>query len=212
LTPSTTNLTKTWFDELCGESDVRRDNGDDSSHHEPTNYHFVSHQIHVYLDTMISVRLTARLSAFHNFKARSRTSSFHKAAFASSASSSESSPTCDVVQGPSLLRTPVARPSPSLLFVPGLRSLPFWTSPDYSRIAYGDPVVSHVVNHLEKHSDTIRNEYLSQQQQDNKLPPTNDYHDHEKSLHKGKWEWFTYLNKGNVQGNFVSCFYFLMLL
>jgi hypothetical protein len=111
-----------------------------------------------------------------------------------------------------LLRTPVARPSPSLLFLPGLRSLPFWTSPDNSRIAYGDPVVSHVVNHLEKHANTIRNEYLSKQQQGTKVPPTNDYHDHEKTLHEGKWEWFSYLKKGNVQGDFVSSFYFLMLL
>ena len=29
----------------------------------------------------------------------------------------------DVIQGPSLLRTPAARPHPSLLFLPGLRSL-----------------------------------------------------------------------------------------
>lgn len=118
-------------------------------------------------------------------------------------SSSTEPPPCDVVQGPSLLRTPVTRPSPSLLFLPGLRSLPFWTSPDFKRIAYGDPVVSRVVEHLEKHAEIIRQEYLLQKKQE-KLPPTNDYHDHQKSLHEGKWEWFSYLSKGNIQGNFVS--------
>ena len=90
------------------------------------------------------------------------------------------------------------------MFLPGLRSLPFWTSPDYTRVAYGDPMVTHVVEYLEKNADTIRAEYLEQQNEQNKLPPTNDYHDHQKSLHEGKWEWFSYLNKGNVQGNFVS--------
>ena len=121
----------------------------------------------------------------------------------SPSSSSDPPPTCDVVQGPNLLRTPAARPSPSLMFLPGLRSLPFWTSPDYTRVAYGDPMVTHVVEYLEKNADTIRAEYLEQQKETNKLPPTNDYHDHQKSLHEGKWEWFSYLNKGNVQGNFV---------
>lgn len=125
----------------------------------------------------------------------------------SSDTTSSSQPTdvaCDVVQGPNLLRTPASRPSPSLMFLPGLRSLPFWTSPDYTRVAYGDAMVTHVVEHLQKHAAMIRAEYLEKQNETNKLPPTNDYHDHQKSLHEGKWEWFSYLNKGNVQGNFVS--------
>jgi len=81
---------------------------------------------------------------------------------------------CDVVQGPSLLRTPAIRPHPSLLFLPGLRSLPFWTSdtttssasssPSSSssprRIAYNDPAVTKAVKYLESNIDIIREEYL----------------------------------------------------
>ncbi|KAL3938944.1 MAG: hypothetical protein SGBAC_006249 [Bacillariaceae sp.] len=93
------------------------------------------------------------------------------------------------------------------MLLPGLRSLPFWTSPDSTRVAYGDKTVSHVIEHLQKNANVIRAEYLEQQNgEKNKLPPTNDYHDHQKSLHEGKWEWFSYLNKGNVQGNFAFQF------
>ena len=46
----------------------------------------------------------------------------------SSSTSDASAPSnCDIIKGPSLLRTIVHRPRPSLLFLPGLRSLPFWT-------------------------------------------------------------------------------------
>lgn len=182
-----------------------------------------------YLATMKGVRgvvvASHRFSTtvLFGYKKKVVTNTF-KASFSSSTSSNDESfsssssnppppaaAVCDVVQGPSLLRTTsMARPSPSLLFLPGLRSLPFWTAPDYSRIAYGDPTVGQVVNHLESHASTIRNEYLSKTAQTEKLPPTNDYHDHQKSLHEGKWEWFSYLNKGNVQGNFVSYVCFLL--
>lgn len=122
---------------------------------------------------------------------------------------------CDVIQGPSLLRTPHARPNPSLLFLPGLRSLPFWTSSDYSKVAYGDPTVQHVVQLLEEHADAIREEYLQ-------VAPTipSDYHDdpsgggggggdqQHASLHQGPtpWKWHSYLSKGHVQGQFVQSF------
>jgi hypothetical protein len=111
--------------------------------------------------------------------------------------------TADVVQGPNLLRTPVSRPSPSLMVLPGLRSLPFWSSPDHTRIAYGDPVVTSVVQHLEQHVEVIRNEYL-------KVAPDlkSDYEStgHSDSLHQGHWEWHSYLNKGSVQGHFARYF------
>lgn len=93
-------------------------------------------------------------------------------------------PACDVVQGPSLLRTPAPRPHPTLMFLPGLRSLPFWTSdapaaaassqsatnntnanananaPPRRRIAYNDPAVTKAVQYLESKADIIREEYL----------------------------------------------------
>jgi len=147
---------------------------------------------------------------------------------------------CDVVQGPSLLRTPAVRPHPSLLFLPGLRSLPFWTSETSPRrIAYNDPAVTKAVKYLESHVDIIREEYLrvspsmlsdydglqdhvqthssssgsdsgsgsgsggSNRNSDSK----DDKNDTNSSqLHEGKWDWYTYMSKGNIQGHFVLKF------
>jgi hypothetical protein len=144
-------------------------------------------------------------------------------------------PLCDVVQGPSLLRTPAPRPHPTLMFLPGLRSLPFWTSearpnpnnPDEAsrrRIAYNDPSVTKAVQLLESNAEIFREEYL-------RVAPSlpSDYaglQDHVNSssssssgsgggkkkeskdttLHDGDWDWHTYLSKGNVQGDFVMKF------
>ncbi|KAG7346155.1 beta-hydroxylase [Nitzschia inconspicua] len=125
--------------------------------------------------------------------------------------SDSSSPICDVVQGPSLLRTPVARPHPSLLYLPGLRSMPFWTSEEGSdgkskRVAYNDPTVRYVVDYLERNIDVIRDEYLQ-------VAPTlpSDYDEstggHSKdTLHSGRWDWHSYMNKGSIQGHFCSHF------
>lgn len=84
-----------------------------------------------------------------------------------------------IIQGPSLLTaTGVFRPSPSLFYLPGLRSLPFWTAPEppdsssrgspqnpqqlrRHRIAFNDPIVSDAVNHLESNFNDIRAEYFS---------------------------------------------------
>jgi hypothetical protein len=113
---------------------------------------------------------------------------------------------CDVVQGPNLLRTCAPRPSPSLMFLPGLRSLPYWTSVqgDENRVAYGDPIVTSAVEYLQANVETIRNEYLSVAQ-DKKL--ASDYTDTgHQQLHQGKWEWHSYLNKGSVQGHFAFHF------
>jgi Aspartyl/Asparaginyl beta-hydroxylase len=133
--------------------------------------------------------------------------------FSSEPSSNDSSGMCDVIQGPSLLRTPYARPNPSLLILPGLRSLPFWTSPDHTKVAYGDPTVQYVVQLLEEHADRIRDEYLH-------VAPTipSDYQEtggntgsgdqQHVSLHQGStpWKWHSYLTKGHVQGPFVQSF------
>lgn len=138
-------------------------------------------------------------------------------------------PLCDVVQGPNLLRTPAPRPHPTLMFLPGLRSLPFWTSdaqpnntnpkePPRRRIAYNDPSVTRAVELLEANAETIREEYL-------RVAPTlpSDYEalqDHvtggggggedgkskDRTLHEGDWDWHTYLSRGNVQGDFVMKF------
>jgi len=133
---------------------------------------------------------------------------------------------CDVIQGPSLLRTPHARPHPSLLFLPGLRSLPFWTNSDSTRVAYNDPTVQYVIQLLEENVDEIRKEYLTvapnipsdyhpQQQDMMKTKPTDTggngssvMDPQHASLHQGNtpWKWHSYLTKGHVQGPFVQSF------
>jgi hypothetical protein len=113
---------------------------------------------------------------------------------------------CEIVQGPSLLRTSTTRPSPSLLHIPGLRSLPFWTQydkdQDFNRVAYQDPTVSEAVQYLEQHWETIRREYAE------KAPKlASDYQtDTEHTLHKGTWDWHSYMLKGKVQPNFEKHF------
>ena len=139
-------------------------------------------------------------------------------------SSSEETPAlCDVVQGPSLLRTPAPRPHPTLMFLPGLRSLPFWTSdvrpdddPRKRRIAYNDPSVAKAVELLESNAATIREEYLRvapslpsdyEALQDHIAPKTGENKSsNDKTLHEGDWDWHTYMSRGNVQGDFVMKF------
>jgi len=113
----------------------------------------------------------------------------------------------NVVQGPSLLLTTLHRPSPSLMLVPGLRSLPFWTSSD-NRVAYQDPTVTRIVEHLQKNASAIAKEYSA-------VAPTipSDYDVSEKggehaddSLHTGSWDWHSFLLQGTVQRNFAKHF------
>jgi hypothetical protein len=98
----------------------------------------------------------------------------------------------------------VHRPQPSLLFLPGLRSLPFWTQWDgeNNRVAYNDPVISKVTAHLESHVDAIRSEYHRVA-----TGLKTDYEaDTEHSLHKGIWDWHSYMTKGNVKDDFIRQF------
>jgi len=140
-----------------------------------------------------------------------------------------------VVQGPSLLTsTGVHRPSPSLFQLPGLRSLPMWTSPSppsgegvksRRRIAYNDPFVSDVVQRLESNFSSIKAEYLDavlginsgfddneeddQKRRKNPLEP--DYDVNQKggehasdALHTGSWDWHSYLLQGEFNSKFAS--------
>jgi hypothetical protein len=112
---------------------------------------------------------------------------------------------CAVVQGPSLVQTSVARPNPSLLHLPGLRSLPFWTQWDgtINRIAYQDASVTHAVQHLQQHWTTILQEYQTvapQLASDYQVGAT------EHSLHQGHWDWHSYMLQGKVQEVFRSHF------
>ncbi|KAL3913270.1 MAG: hypothetical protein SGILL_006559 [Bacillariaceae sp.] len=89
--------------------------------------------------------------------------------------------------------------------------MPFWTSDEKDdgqpkRIAFNDPAVKYAVEFLERHVDTIRDEYL-------KVAPTlkSDYEEsmggHSKdTLHSGEWDWHSYMNKGSIQGHFCTHF------
>jgi len=140
----------------------------------------------------------------------------------------------DVIQGPSLLRTRLDRPNPSLILLPGLRSLPFWTQSSTAnndngdsnnsndemnnhvtnKVAYQDPQVTFCVEHLQSHWKTLRDEYEA-------VAPglASDYHpqgsttntgttgtEHSQTLHEGTWDWHSYMLKGVVQGHFCAHF------
>ena len=134
-----------------------------------------------------------------------------------------------IIQGPSLLTsTVIHRPSPSMFFLPGLRSLPFWTSPSSSSnlsVAYGDPTVTEVVKHLEDNYKAIKDEYISvvlgigtqtdmslaKPKVNRPLEPDYDVNlrggEHASdSLHTGIWDWHSYILNGEVKPKFAdSC-------
>eukprot|EP00587_Corethron_hystrix_P007462 CAMPEP_0113297864 /NCGR_PEP_ID=MMETSP0010_2-20120614/548_1 /TAXON_ID=216773 ORGANISM="Corethron hystrix, Strain 308" /NCGR_SAMPLE_ID=MMETSP0010_2 /ASSEMBLY_ACC=CAM_ASM_000155 /LENGTH=249 /DNA_ID=CAMNT_0000150823 /DNA_START=288 /DNA_END=1037 /DNA_ORIENTATION=- /assembly_acc=CAM_ASM_000155 len=93
-----------------------------------------------------------------------------------------------------------------MFYLPGMRSLPFWTAPSSStgergrRIAFGDRVVGEVVAEAEAHWEKIREEYLNGVRGGFSI--TEDYGDSEghASLHEGSWEWHSFL-KGGVPAN-----------
>ncbi len=123
----------------------------------------------------------------------------------------------NVVQGPSLVLTSLHRPEPTLMIVPGLRSLPFWTS--RGQVAFQDPQLSNIVRHLQENVATIREEYQ-------RVSPTlsSDYDattttksagtehtddngiEGSASLHTGSWDWHSYLLHGQVQPTFCEKF------
>jgi len=157
--------------------------------------------------------------------------------FSSDTSSSSSSTppvppndSATLIQGPSLLvNTAVHRPSPSLFFLPGLRSLPFWTPPSNksnssskrtSPIAYNDPTLIQIVSHLETNASAIKKEYMDTVMgMGNSIDPRSpsgiskplepDYDvnasggEHaSESLHVGTWDWHSYLLNGKAQTRF----------
>ena len=119
------------------------------------------------------------------------------------------SSSADVVSGPRLLRTSVRhRPRPSLLHLPGLRALPFWTAlkqDGETQIAYRDATVTKAVQYLEMHCADIVKEYQIAANQ-----VANDYQSDTEhfQLHEGNWEWRSYLRQGRVEPHFATAFPF----
>lgn len=124
----------------------------------------------------------------------------------------------NVVQGPSLLLTSLHRPEPTLMMLPGLRSLPFWTN-STGQVAYQDPQMTQIVQHLQHHVQDIRAEYQAVAKRGSM---TSDYDasssssstttttagtEHaDASLHTGSWDWQSYLLHGQVQPQFCEQF------
>jgi Aspartyl/Asparaginyl beta-hydroxylase len=83
--------------------------------------------------------------------------------------------------------------------MPGLRSLPYWTQVKDGNaaniVAYGDPSVSAVVQHLDAHWESILKEY-----NDASSTLASDYQTDTEHhiLHEGKWDWHSYMTKGVV--------------
>lgn len=129
-----------------------------------------------------------------------------------------------IIQGPSLLTSTGAhRPSPSLFYLPGLRSLPFWTAPSSSsstagrqRVAFNDPFVASAIRHVESNYDDIRSEYfaavlgqgrstdLDNNDGSRKIRPLEPDYDvstrggehADDALHGGGWDWHSYILNG----------------
>jgi Aspartyl/Asparaginyl beta-hydroxylase len=119
----------------------------------------------------------------------------------------------DIIKGPSLLRTSMSRryrPGPSLLYLPGLRSLPYWsqynpsTTP-HTKIAYQNQEIMEVVQYLESNYEIILNEYqTTQTSSKGNTTPINDYQTDQEhhTLHEGQWDWHSYMLKGQIQNEF----------
>lgn len=88
------------------------------------------------------------------------------------------------------------RPYPSLFYFPGLQSNPFWSKDTFN-----------TVNYLEKNYEIIKEEYIKAEE-NTEILLENDYKfsDHEKSLHKGDWEWYSYISKGSKTTSFPKHF------
>jgi len=132
--------------------------------------------------------------------------------FSSDTSTGSSTAGSIIVQGPSLLTsTGIHRPNPSLFQLPGLRSLPFWTKDNV--VAYNDPTVTKIVQHVEGNADVIKQEYLAavmgvnRKNADDVLEPDYDLggskgNEHVDALHEGQWDWHSYILKGVKQPKF----------
>lgn len=87
------------------------------------------------------------------------------------------------------------RPYPTLFYFPGIRSNPFWDKTNIKSVKV-----------LEDNYNIIKEEFSKIQQ--DKIKVENDYKitDHDKFLHKGDWEWYSYISKGQKKETFKTHF------
>ena len=95
-----------------------------------------------------------------------------------------------VLRCPSGLPGAPARPSPSIFTFPGLRAHPIWAEDDLS------PSLAVFSARLRKHAPAITSEYLNLVRRHQ----SSDYirGEHEKALHKGQWDWFSFVKQGEL--------------
>eukprot|EP00520_Triparma_pacifica_P004081 CAMPEP_0118659358 /NCGR_PEP_ID=MMETSP0785-20121206/15067_1 /TAXON_ID=91992 /ORGANISM="Bolidomonas pacifica, Strain CCMP 1866" /LENGTH=280 /DNA_ID=CAMNT_0006552453 /DNA_START=297 /DNA_END=1139 /DNA_ORIENTATION=+ len=133
-------------------------------------------------------------------------------------------PSATVVESGRLVTTTPSnalRPQPSMFTLLGLRSSPFWTSPNNNlppggktnqRIAYGDEYVAEVVDKLEASYKEIKKEYMEAVmgisdggKAVNTALMEGDYDanstDQGHKLHKGSWDWHSYVQGGVKMDN-----------
>lgn len=159
-----------------------------------------------------SFKVNRRLQGL-SVEQRSRFSSASNDKSTNNGNATDENPTImsTVLQGPSVLYTSLHRPSPSLMMMPGLRSLPVWTSYDAksntNRIAYQDPTVTKIVQHLQSQAKEIRDEYLSASASlDSDYDESSRGEHSDSSLHTGTWDWHSYLLQGRTQPDFCLQF------
>ena len=128
-------------------------------------------------------------------------SSSSSSSFPGDKNSTNVTPTTNVIEGPSLLTsTGKHRSSPILFQLPGLRSLPFWTSNNSDsglKVACNEPILTSIVSYLESNVEIIKSECIDAMQLQN-TPSDYDAKDEhvEGSSHPGKWNWLSYILKG----------------
>lgn len=136
-------------------------------------------------------------------------------------------PSATVVESGRLVTTTTSnslRPQPSMFSLLGLRSSPFWTSPNNAlppggsvrqRIAYGDEYVADVVEKLESSYKDIKKEYMAAvmgindgDKAVNTQLMEGDYDvgssEQGHQLHKGSWDWHSYVQGGVKVDNSFS--------
>jgi len=101
---------------------------------------------------------------------------------------------CKILQSAKLSFNTINRPNPSLCYLPGLTSSPIWNEKDFKSCLI-----------LKENYTIIRDEYLNAYK--NSIL-NNDYSikDTEHKLHKGEWNWYSYIQKGKINTFFENAF------
>jgi len=175
-----------------------------------------------------SMKVTRRIQTFPCFSSSTSNNN--------NSNSNNNNTVATIIQGPALLtQTGFVRPSPTLFYLPGLRSHPFWTARSRSTngsssgvtVAYGEPTLTRITQLLESNYDIIRDEYMNgvmgiarnassftdMNKPTSRKPLESDYDvkasggEHASTtLHVGTWDWHSYLSGGIIQPRFENIF------